>query len=136
MILIIVNYLHIKMNITHRDSLLTSLRPEITVDEERVSLPEENFQQTTLRPILKLQNALILAFFQAKTKEYSQPSDKKERDVFVENTLRKDLVLRNQLVGLVIGLFTEDEFAFYLNHSTSLTKRITQLLIKRIQDQF
>lgn len=124
------------MNTTHRDSLLTRLRPEIGIDEERLSLPEESFQQTTLRPILKIQNVVILAYFQAKVQDYFIPSEKKERDTFVENTIRKDLVLRNQLVGLVIGLFTEDEFAFYLNHSTSLTKRITQLLIKRIQDQF
>lgn len=124
------------MTKTHRDAQLISLRPHIAVDAERISLPEEHFQQTTLRPILKLQNTLLLAYFNHKTAASKIPGEEKERLLFVENTIRKDAVLRNQLIGLVFGLFTEEEFAFYLQHASSLNKRIAQLIIKRIQDQF
>ncbi|MES2780847.1 MAG: glyoxalase [Bacteroidota bacterium] len=124
------------MNLTDRNALLISLRPNISVDAERLSLPEEQFQQTTLRPILKLQNSLILAYFNNKTVLSNPPVETKARLLFIENTIRKDAVLRNQLIGLVAGLFTEGEFAFYLQHASSLNKRIAQLLIKRIQDQF
>ena len=124
------------MNQMNRDALLIALRPEIVVDEERFPLPEENFQQVTLRPILKFQNALILDYFRAKTSIHTRPADLQERLNFVEQILRKDLILRNQLIGLIVGLFTVDEFAFYLQHASSLNKRIAQLLIKRIQDQF
>lgn len=124
------------MKTTTRDAQLVSLRPDVVVDSDRVSLPEENFQQQTLRPILKLQNNLIVSYFKNKTASANVSVDTKERLLFVENTLRKDAVLRNQLIGLVVGLFTEEEFVFYLQHATSLNKRLVQLAIKRIQDQF
>lgn len=124
------------MNTTHRDTQLISLRPHIILDNERVSLPEEHFQQTTLRPILKLQNSLLLAYFSNKTAAAQLPVESKERLLFIENIIRKDAVLRNQLIGLVLGMFTEEEFAFYQQHASSLNKRIAQLMIKRIQDQY
>jgi hypothetical protein len=124
------------MEKTNRDSILASLRPDIVIDTDRVSLSEEFFQQKALRPILKLQNELIMAYFINKTVRH-QPDDNAEaKALFVENTLRKDAVLRNQLIGLIVGLFTADEFAFYLQHASSLNKRIAQLLIKRIKDQY
>lgn len=136
MILIIVIYNSKYMNTHHRDTILISLRPDITIDIERESLPEEKFQQHTLRPILKFQNAVIMEYFIAKTASSNIPINVHERSLFVENIIRKDLVLRNQLIGLVAGLFTSEEFAFYLQHVSTLNKRITQLLIKRLQDQF
>ena len=135
MTLIIVIYKCLNMDIPSRDAQLISLRPYIVVDNEREPLSEEHFQQIALRPILKLQNSLIIAYYNTKTASAKQPVELKDRLVFVENTLRKDAVLRNQLIGLIIGLFTEEEFVFYLKHASSLNKRISQLLIKRIQDQ-
>ena len=43
-----------------RDNQLLLLRPAITIDLDKQSLDIENFQNQTLRPILKFQNELIL----------------------------------------------------------------------------
>jgi hypothetical protein len=123
------------MNQTQRDIQFMELRPDIVIDEDRASLDQESFQNEALRPILKLQNNIILHFFSLKIAEVSSPTDPKEKLLFIENTIRKDAVLRNQLIGCVIGLFTFEEFSYYLQNSSSLNKRISQLLIKRIQDQ-
>ena len=123
------------MNNSDRNTLLIGLRPDIVIDTERKSMDEELFQNNTLRPILKFQNELILAYFKNKTTSLKLPKETKEKLIFVENTIRKDAVLRNQLIGLIIGLFTADEFADYLTQATPINKRISQLLIKRIQDQ-
>ena len=123
------------MNNSERNTLLTALRPDIVIDTERKSMDEELFQNNTLRPILKFQNELILAYFKNKTSSFKVPKEQKEKLIFVENTIRKDAVLRNQLIGLIIGLFTAEEFADYLTQTTQINKRISQLLIKRIQDQ-
>lgn len=123
------------MNNSERNTLLTALRPDIVIDTERKSMDEELFQNNTLRPILKFQNELILAYFKNKTSSFKVPKEQKEKLLFVENTIRKDAVLRNQLIGLIIGLFTAEEFADYLTQTTQINKRISQLLIKRIQDQ-
>ena len=123
------------MNNSDRNTLLIGLRPDIVIDIERKSMDEELFQNNTLRPILKFQNELIMAYFKNKTSSLKVPKEQKEKLLFVENTIRKDAVLRNQLIGLIIGLFTAEEFADYLTHTTQINKRISQLLIKRIQDQ-
>jgi hypothetical protein len=85
---------------------------------------------------LKFQHEWILAYFRAKVNGYTQPNEKAARLVFVENTLRKDAVLRNQLVGGIIGLFSVDELQFYESESSAITKRIVQMLIQRIQSAF
>ncbi len=123
------------MNNTDRNTLLKALRPDIVIDTERKSMDEELFQNNTLRPILKFQNELILAYFKEKTASLKVPKAQSEKLLFVENTIRKDAVLRNQLIGLIIGLFTAEEFADYLSQTSQINKRISQLLIKRIQDQ-
>ena len=123
------------MNNSDRNKLLLGLRPDIVIDTERKSMDEELFQNNTLRPILKFQNELILAYFKEKTCSLKFPREQKEKLLFVENTIRKDAVLRNQLIGIIIGLFTTEEFTFYLIQTTQINKRISQLLIKRIQDQ-
>lgn len=123
------------MNQTNRNTQLIELRPDIVIDEDRISLDQESFQNEALRPILKLQNEIILQYVEAKIIDVKFPIDVKEKLLFIENIIRKDAVLRNQLIGCVVGLLTTHEFSYYLQNSSSLNKRIAQLLIKRIQDQ-
>lgn len=121
-----------------RDNVLASVRGEtIGVLTEQTS-SEETFQNAVLRPILKLQNDLFLEVFKnyvAKYKNefYSFSTDKKL--AYIENSIHKDIKFRNSLKGIVIGLFTVEEYKTYIENSSQLNKRMMNLLIQRLQDQ-
>lgn len=121
-----------------RDNVLASVRGEtIGVLTEQTS-SEETFQNAVLRPILKLQNDLFLEVFKnyvAKYKNefYSFSTDKKL--AYIENSIHKDIKFRNSLKGIVIGLFTVEEYKSYIENSSQLNKRMMNLLIQRLQDQ-
>lgn len=99
---------------------------------------EEFFQNETLRPIMKLQNDLLLDFF----KNYIQNSkvnfdqfSVEKKLVFIENAIKKDTKFRNSMKGMVIGLFTLEEYNRYAANANALSKRITNLLVERIKSQ-
>lgn len=99
---------------------------------------EEFFQNETLRPIMKLQNDLLVAVFQnfitSSKVDFKQISAEK-RMHFIENAIKKDIKFQNLLKGIVIGLFTLEENTRYIHNSSALSKRITNLLVERIKSQ-
>ncbi|WP_435263133.1 glyoxalase [Tenacibaculum sp. nBUS_03] len=116
------------------DSKKISIRPTLNLSS---SIPIEDFQNRTLRPILKLQNELILQlfmFFCAKQK-IDILNQKKEKFNNTVNTItRKNSAFRNQLLGLIIGQFTVEEFEFYKLNNSELNKRIITMIGQRIED--
>jgi hypothetical protein len=99
---------------------------------------EETFQNQVLRPILKLQNELILAIFQnymQTNKINLQAHAIENQRLIIANSIQKDLQFNNVLKGLVIGLFTIEEYEVYIQHTTAINKRIIQLIIERIYSQ-
>ena len=99
---------------------------------------EEFFQNETLRPIMKLQNELLLAVFQnytVKSKVHFKQFSIEKKFVFIENAVKKDINFSNSLKGIVIGLFTLEEYNRYSANSSALTKRITNLLVERFKSQ-
>ena len=120
-----------------RDSILLSMRPEIpsakilsnTSDEER-------FQNQTLRPVVRLQNELLLASFRnyiAKHKNVFYDLSLEKRMEYIENTIHKDMKFRNSLKGIVIGQFTLEEFDEYIQNSSALSKRMMDIVIERLK---
>ena len=102
------------------------------------SLNLEDFQNSVLRPILKFQNDLIAAFFQEYISTHKGnfttfSIDKKI--AFIDNSLSKEVVLKNTLKGMIIGLFTSDEFLIYSKNSSHYNKRIMTMLSERIKSQ-
>lgn len=119
-----------------RDSFLIENRGEAIGSITEQSSAEESFQNATLRPILKLQNDLFLEVFKNyiskhKNDFYSFSVEKKL--LFIENTIQKDIKFRNALKGMVIGLFTIDEYAQYILNSSNLNKRMMNMLIERLK---
>jgi hypothetical protein len=53
--------------------------------------------------------------------------------LFIENAIQKDIKFRNSLKGMVIGLFTIDEYAEYIQNSSNLNKRMMNMLIERLK---
>lgn len=98
----------------------------------------EKFQNQTLRPILKLQNDVYLALFKAysvrqKTDFDSLTKDKKR--IFIEQSLQKDLALKNTFLGITIGMFTSEELENYIIESKEYNRRIITMLMERIKSQ-
>jgi hypothetical protein len=53
----------------------------------------------------------------------------------IENAIQKDIKYRNVLKGMIIGLFTTDEYAQYIKNSSGLNKRMMGMLIERLKSQ-
>ena len=129
------------MDVTISDSRnsLRALRPEIpSLDLAAASSLAEQFQQDTLRPLLKYQNDLLIAAFTAYAKGkkgafFSLTAP--ERTVYIEARFRKDLSLRHYFMGILVGHFTLEEYDRYLVCEKEIRKRAIKLLIQRLQDQ-
>ena len=112
------------------------LRPTLDIPISEQSTEVENFQNQTLRPILKLQNDLYVALFESyamrQKSDYETLSGAKKR-TFIEQSLQKDMVLKNTFIGITIGLFTIDEIAVYATQSKDYNRRIITMLIERLK---
>ena len=122
-----------------RPNDLLRIRPEIkkTQTFEKMGI-EERFQNETLRPILKLQNPLLIEVFQNYIQKrkgvFYELSVEKKLD-YIESSLIKDQKFRNSVKGMLIGHFTVAEYKVYQQQSSSLNKRMMHLVIDRLKDQ-
>lgn len=121
-----------------RDAFLREFRGETLGTVSAQSSPDELFQNQTIRPILKLQNDLFIAVFinyvnKNKADFYSYTVEKKLQTI--ENSIQKDIKFRNSLKGIVMALFTIEEYDAYIQNSSSLNKRMMNLLIDRLKSQ-
>ncbi|WP_289045698.1 glyoxalase [uncultured Olleya sp.] len=122
---------------TTRDTQLLAIRPiikSITISPDMSD--DERFQNTTLRPIIKLQNDLFIAVFRnyiAKHKNVFYQLTIEKRMTYIENAIHKDIKFRNSLKGIVIGQFTIDEYQKYILNSSALNKRMMNIVKQRLQ---
>ena len=122
----------------NRDKFLLELRGQAIGTISNQSSADEKFQNETLRPILKLQNDLFVVVFKNYVHKYKNDFHTysvEKKLLFIENSIQKDIKFRNSLKGIVIGLFTIEEYATYIINSSSLNKRMMNLLIDRLKNQ-
>ncbi|WP_370214275.1 glyoxalase [Mesoflavibacter profundi] len=122
---------------TTRDQLLLEARPviESIVLNEHMS-NDERFQNETLRPIIKLQNDLLIEVFKnyiAKHKNVFYQLTLEKRLNYIENAIHKDIKFRNSLKGMIIGQFTVLEYSIYTKNSSALNKRMMTIVKQRLQ---
>jgi hypothetical protein len=99
---------------------------------------DEYFQNQILRPILKLQNDLYIELFKnyiLKSKANFETFTIDKKCQFIEISIQKDTKFRNVLIGIVIGLFSIDEYLMYVKNTSSLNKRMIAMLIERFKSQ-
>ena len=122
-----------------RPNDLRRIRPQIKKTKAFSTMrPEERFQNSTLRPILKLQNPLFLVVFSnyiEKRKGVFYSLNLEKRLSYIENSLIKDQKFRNSVKGMVLGQFTVAEYKHYMLNSSALNKRMMQMVIERLKDQ-
>lgn len=123
---------------TSRDSALLALRPTVDADPEATASEVEAFLHLTLRPVLKLQNPVLLQLVARDVARripgFSDFAVDDQRDRLA-TTLRSDSRLKQALVGVVYGAFTEAELAFALDHLAEVRRRTLALLTERVLSQ-
>ena len=127
-----------KKNMNVRDTFLKDFRGQTIGSVTSESTTEESFQNQVLRPILKLQNDLFIAMFinyieNNKSGFSTQNTDFKLATI--ENVIQKDIKFRNTMKGIVIGLFTTDEYIIYSKNTSNINKRMISMLMERLKSQ-
>ena len=121
-----------------KDEAILELRESAIGIISEDSSAEERFQNQTLRPILKVQNELLLEVFinYAKIQKgvFFELSISKKQ-LYIENALQKDVKFSNSLKGMIIGLFTIAEYKEYSLNTSNINKRIGNLLMERFKSQ-
>ena len=122
----------------HRENYLTTLFESNLGVVSQVMSPDEQFQNQTLRPILKFQNQLLLSLFieyckKQKNVFFKLPADQKIQ--YITHALQRDLKFRSFIIGIVVGLFTLREFEIYAQNVSNCNKRISNLIIERLSSQ-
>ena len=122
-----------------RDSNLTDIRPIIksAIINSNMSF-DEQFQNATLRPVIALQNNLLIEVFKnyiVKRKNvFYELSSEKQVD-YIDHAIHKDMKFRNSIKGMIIGQFTIEEYSKYITNSSALNKRMMNLVMNRLIDQ-
>jgi hypothetical protein len=123
-----------------RCAALVQIRPDLSALLRNQTDPstDEYFQNNTLRPVIKLQNDLLLAAFRNyaikhKGQFFEIAQEKKLK--YIENAIQKDIKFRNSLKGMIIGQFTLAEYERYIQSSSALNKRMMQMVTERLKDQ-
>jgi hypothetical protein len=95
----------------------------------------EAFQNEVIRPIIKSKNDFFIAYFlshkQAKLILNQKLSDQQSS---IEKLLKSDLSLKNIYIGAVISNFSETDLTFFLGNKAEFSKRIINIIAKRIFD--
>ena len=122
-----------------RSEALLSGRPAIPgarISSEMGS--DERFQNSTLRPIIKFQNDLLLAVFRNYIRKHKNTFftlEHEGRENYIERAVQRDIKFRNALKGMIIGQFTMEEYEIYIQNSSALNKRMMNMVIERLKDQ-
>lgn len=122
-----------------RDERLRRQRPDLPVSKIKDNMSsEEYFQNAVLRPILKFQNDILIEVFKTyiqKRKNVYYTLNTNQKLNYVAHSIQKDIKFRNQLKGMIVGLFSLEEYELYIKNSSALNKRMMNLMIQRIQNQ-
>lgn len=123
---------------SERDRFLSEFRGDAIGSVSTQSSADEIFQNEVLRPILKLQNDLFIASFHNYISKYKRDFyllSVEKKIATIENAIQKDIKFRNALKGMIIALFTVEEYTLYIKNSSSLNKRMMNMLIERLKNQ-
>jgi len=96
---------------------------------------DERFQNISLRPIIKQQHDLLILVFKnyiSKHKNVFYDLSVEKRLDYIENAVHKDMKFRNSVKGMIIGLFTLEEYELYITNSSSLNKRMMNIVKERL----
>lgn len=117
---------------------LKRIRPDfMTTTLNNEMSTEERFQNLVLRPIINLQNELFIEVFKnyaIKHKNVFYDLSLEKRIDYIGNAIHKDMKFRNGIKGMIIGLFTIEEYKLYIQNSSAINKRMMNITKERLID--
>ena len=124
----------------NRNEDLLKLRPKIkTIQQDLNTSETEQYQNDTLRPILKFQHDILLCLFHAsltKNKARFTELSLEEKEEKLNQIFQKDLSFKNQSIGAVIGMLSLDEYEVYISDMAAYNRRIVTMLKQRIMSTY
>ena len=118
-----------------RNQELLSIRPNLSLPTIETGMIEQ-FQNTTLRPILKYQHDLLILLFKnyiiKRKNAYAKLTPLQKLD-YIQQAVKIDVAFKNRLAGLVIGHFTDEELNTFFENETEVLSRLTDLIVQRLQ---
>lgn len=126
------------LSITRPDAALLALRPAVSTAPASGDATSGDFLHHTLRPILKLQNDLLLAVVADFVRDHHVPlaaASATDQQRLLTELLTRNVKLRYTVVGLICAMFTTAELDFYREHRSELNRRLLELAVRRVQDQ-
>jgi len=122
-----------------RSQLLLDLRKEAPVfTTPKNTLEQEQFQNNILRPILKFQNELIVTLFINYAKRHKSlffELSLIEKHTYIQQSIQRDQKFRILYIGIVIALFSQEEYKHYTLKESLYNKRIISMVMVRLKDQ-
>ncbi|MFK7780716.1 glyoxalase [Psychroserpens sp.] len=119
-----------------RSTNLKAIRPIIASAHVNSNMSEDEcFQNATLRPIIKMQNHLLVVVFRNyidKRKNVFYDLSLPKQMAYIENAINKDMKFRNSVKGMIIGQFTVEEYQLYIQNSSALNKRMMNIVKERL----
>ena len=116
---------------------IIALRPLLQLPPTDECNASEHFQNTVLRPILKLQHHVVIRLVSIHQTFNSVTKASRTQQEFLQSVsgmLQSDVKLRNQLVGLIIGMMTTTEMDIYFVNASEYNRRIIQMAAQRVVD--
>lgn len=116
-----------------RDQVLTTTRINMPELIEGVYSPVELFQNMVLRPILKFQHEFVIEFInQRLNHHFPNWKNMDQKDALRKaESLMKEAITRNTIIGAVIGLTTLKELNTYHLNENEYKRRIVAMACKR-----
>ena len=110
------------------------IRPELNLSGTSEA---EEFQNTVLRPVLKLQHELLLRLIDEYAAQFKLDVYRGTKETVLEevtNLVQKQRSVKATLLGTVIGQFSTSELEVYLAGRKEYDKRIQQMILQRFRD--
>lgn len=113
-------------------------RPQIASIQMNVAGSlEESFQNSVLRPIIKMKHDLLIAYLRDYLSSKKNPLNglnNEKQIAYMESVFQQDMNFRSELRGVVIGQFTGEEYLQYVELKSELNKRMISIIKKRMID--
>ncbi len=116
-----------------RDDQLVAMRPH--VDTAEGALPLEAFQNDTLRPVIKMQNEVILEAWHRYVLEQKgrfYKLNRPEQEQYIIHAYQTNRAFRAFNLGIVCGVLTKVEWERFRENEKELSKRIYALIAQRV----
>jgi hypothetical protein len=116
-------------------TIVIKMRPILNIANAVNKTEVEEFQNSTLRPILKLRNDELIKEFNAyRLKNRVQFEQIKDADKIkrIFELLKRKVKLFDILNTYILNELTADESKFYLKHKRELNKRLKEMIGQRL----